>query len=158
MSEVTELSQKAFDTLIAFLEEDGWNPDVDREDLACFMGYHGENGRYSCVARVDGALDHLIFRVAAPVHAPVASRAAVAEYLTRANFGLHLGNFEMDFEDGEVRFKTSVDFEGTGLTPALVRTLAYPAVEAMDRYLMGLMAVFSGAKRPAEAIAEIEGD
>ena len=29
--------------------------------------------------------------------------AAMAEFITRANFGLKLGNFELDYESGEVR-------------------------------------------------------
>jgi len=35
----------------------------------------------------------------------------VNEFLTRANYGLNIGNFEMDFQDGEIRFKTAIDVE-----------------------------------------------
>jgi len=156
MPEVTEQSQRAFDQLVTFLKEDGWGPEIDTEDMACDMAYQGENGRFACVARIDGALDHLVFRTSAPVHMPQATRLAGMEFLTRANFGLHIGNFEMDVEDGEVRFKTSLDFEGTELTPALLKGILYPAVEAMDTYLLGLMAVMSGAKSAADAIRDIE--
>jgi hypothetical protein len=30
-------------------------------------------------------------------------RAPPAEFITRANYGLIIGNFELDFEDGEIR-------------------------------------------------------
>jgi hypothetical protein len=81
---------------------------------------------------------------------------AVAEFITRANYGLRIGNFELDFDDGEVRYKSSLDFEGLALTPELIRNTIYPAVQTIDRYLPGLMSVFYASKSPAEAIAEVE--
>ena len=44
----------------------------------------------------------------APVKAPVEQRSAISEFITRANYGLTNGNFEMDFNDGELRYKTNV--------------------------------------------------
>jgi len=44
--------------------------------------------------------------------APAHRIAAVAEYITRANWGLSVGNWEIDLNDGETRFKTSLDAEG----------------------------------------------
>lgn len=52
--------------------------------------------------------------------------------------------------------QSAVDFEGSELTFALLRNAIYPAVQAMDRYLPGLMSVIYGAV-PADAILEIEG-
>jgi hypothetical protein len=37
-------------------------------------------------------------------------RDKVAEFIVRANYGLVIGNFEMRYKDGSVRFKSSVDF------------------------------------------------
>jgi hypothetical protein len=43
------------------------------------------------------------FRSLFPSRAPVQRRAAVAELLTRLNYGLIHGSFQMDMEDGEIR-------------------------------------------------------
>ena len=83
-------------------------------------------------------------------------RLAVAEYITRANYGLRIGNFELDFDDGEVRYKSSLDFESVELTPGLIRNTIYPAVQTMDRYLPGVLSVVFGGKSAEEAIAAIE--
>jgi hypothetical protein len=80
----------------------------------------------------------------------------VADFLTRANYGLIVGNFEMDLNDGEVRYKTSIDVEGDELTPALLRNLAYTNVKTMDRYLPGLMSVMYGALTSEQAIHMVE--
>jgi hypothetical protein len=47
----------------------------------------------------------------------------MAEYLTRANYGLILGNFAMDMADGEVHYKVSVDFEDGLLSPKMANNM-----------------------------------
>lgn len=42
----------------------------------------------------------------------------VAGYLTRANCGLHIGNFELDRSDGEIRYR----WPATPWTPSPVTT------------------------------------
>ena len=42
---------------------------------------------------------------------PADRRTAMAEALSRINTRIPLGNFELDFEDGEVRFRVSADVE-----------------------------------------------
>jgi hypothetical protein len=40
---------------------------------------------------------------------PEDKRPAVCEFITRANYGLPAGNFEMDWSDGELRYKVFLD-------------------------------------------------
>ena len=44
----------------------------------------------------------------APITVPEEKRTAISEFITRANYGLTNGNFEMDFSDGELRYKTTI--------------------------------------------------
>ena len=91
-----------------------------------------------------------------PMNVPVKRRPAVAEYLTRANYNLRLGNFEMDYSDGQVCFKTSMVMEGLHPTGELVKRLAFTNFRMMDQYLPGLMSVVYGKVQPKAAIAEAE--
>jgi hypothetical protein len=152
----SENALSAFETLGVFLEADGWHPQRIDERHLFRMGFAGENGRTTCWAQIRVELEQFFFYVIAPVKAPEEARPAVAEFITRANYGLRIGNFELDYGDGEVRYKSSLDFEGEALTPGLITCAIYPAVRTMDRYLPGLMGVMYGGKAPAEAIAEIE--
>jgi hypothetical protein len=92
----------------------------------------------------------------APWTTPETSRPAMSELLTRLNYGLALGNFEMDFADGEVRFKTSVDVSGSHLGLAMFEAILDANLAAMDAYLPALEAVRDGRMTPAEAAASIE--
>jgi hypothetical protein len=147
----------AFEVLGTFLEEDGWHPQRVGEQTIYRVFFGGENGDLRCYAKVDVNLELFLFYALAPIKVPDEKRLIVAEYLTRANYGLRIGKFELDFNDGEVRYKSSLDFEGETLSHAWLQHAIYPAVQTMDRYLPGLMNVLYGGVSPAEAVAEIEG-
>lgn len=66
------------------------------------------------------------------------------------------GNFEMDFEDGEIRYKTSIDVEGESLSFALIKKLVYANVTMMDEYLPGIIAAIKSNVSAKDAIAQIE--
>ncbi|MFC2023857.1 YbjN domain-containing protein [Chloroflexota bacterium] len=144
------------DTVVAFLEEDDWSFRQLGEETILAMGFQGDSGQWTCYAEAREEQAQFFFYSVSPVKAPEERRQALAEYLTRANFGLNIGNFEMDFGDGEIRYKTSIDVEGDRLSPALVRPLVYANVFTMDRYMPGFMRVIYGDASPSEAIGQVE--
>jgi hypothetical protein len=148
---------KAFDTLAHFLEEDGWYPRRLENRHSFTMTYTGQNGDLRCYAIVRVDLEEFLYYAIAPVKITDEVRPAVAEFITRANYGLRIGNFELDYSDGEVRYKSSLNFEDQDLTPELISNAIYPAVQTMDRYLPGLLRVSYGGATPLEAIEEVEG-
>jgi hypothetical protein len=146
----------AYKALGEFLEADGWHPQPIADNFVYRSMFVGNNGEVTCFAQVRPDLEQFIFYVVLPVRVPEDMRAAMAEFLTRANYGLRIGNFEMDFADGEVRYKSSVDFEGISLSHVLIRNTMYPAVQTMDRYMPGILSVIYGGRTPEEAIAAVE--
>jgi hypothetical protein len=147
----------AYHVLGQYLSEDGWFPTPLEDTHTYRMYYSGEHGELRCYAIVRVDLEQLLIYAVAGVKVEEGQRVAVAEFLTRANYGLRIGNFELDFADGEVRYKSSLDFEGEPLSDNLIRNAIYPAVRIMDEYLPGLMKVAFGGAAPADAIREIEG-
>lgn len=83
------------------------------------------------------------------------ARLAVAELVTRANHGLYLGNFELDLDDGAVRFKTSVELADTALTPALFERVLQTNLDEMARHLPAIDRVAGGTSSVAEAMAQV---
>ena len=146
------------DTATSFFEEDGWPFTQFEGQPVLQMGFRGENGQWTCLAQAREEQSQFLFYSLCPVNAPEDSRPAVAEFLTRANYGLFIGNFELDLDDGEIRYKTSIDVEGDHLSPALVQQLVYANVFTMDRYLPGMMGVIYGHISPEDAIAQVEGE
>jgi hypothetical protein len=120
------------------------------------MAFQGENGKWTCYAKARVEQEQFVFYSICPVNAPENKRLAVAEFLTRANSGMIIGNFELDFADGEIRYKTSIDVDGDTLSSALIKRLVYANVTMMDEYLPGIMSVIYGDVEPKDAIAQIE--
>jgi hypothetical protein len=72
---------------------------------------------------------------------PDEKRPALTEYLTRANYGLWLGNFELDLRDGEIRYKTSLHLADGELTAEMLAALLRVNGDTLDRYLPGIMSM-----------------
>ena len=102
----------AFETIKQFFSEDEWFfvETEDRGVLVLRMNHWGENGRFSCQAEYNEVQDIFYFYSYFPINVPDEKRLKMAEFITLVNYGMRIGNFEMDFEDGEVRFRTSIDF------------------------------------------------
>jgi hypothetical protein len=145
------------DTAVSFFEQDEWPFTQVEGQPVLQMGFRGDNGQWTCYAQAREEQAQFIFYSVCPVNAPEDKRPAIAEFVTRANYGLFIGNFELDLDDGEIRFKTSVDVEGDRLSTMLVRQLTYTNIVMMDTYLPGIMKVLYGDTSPGEAITEIEG-
>ncbi|HEY9820506.1 MAG TPA: YbjN domain-containing protein [Candidatus Sericytochromatia bacterium] len=150
-------STQIFEEMVIFFKEDDW-PFYEVEGKPILqMAFQGENGKWTCYAKARVEQEQFVFYSICPVNAPDSKRLAVAEFLTRANSGMIIGNFELDFADGEVRYKTSIDVDGDILSSALIKRLVYANVTMMDEYLPGIMSVIYGDVSPKDAIAQIEG-
>jgi hypothetical protein len=119
--------------------------------------YTGRNGSWVCYGRWNTANDQLNFFSVAPSKAISRLHDQALEFLTRVNYGLPVGNFEMNLEDGEIRFKTSVDVAGSQASEKLVAAAFYSNVVAFDRYLPGLAVVTSAKVDPRKLIRQLEG-
>ena len=147
-----------FNLVFKFFEDDDWHPQLMNEDSALRMAFRGNNGGWACVVHVREEQKQILFYSVLDSFIPEEKRATAAEFLMRANYGMFIGNFELDYTDGEVRYKTSLDVEGGEeiLSSNIIRNLAYPNVLMMDKYLPGLMSVVYGGVSPVEAIEMVE--
>ncbi|MEH2064495.1 MAG: YbjN domain-containing protein [Nostoc sp.] len=159
ISEITEeITSEAniFETIVKFFKEEDWQFQQISGEQTLRLAYQGKNGKWNCYAKAREQKQQMVFYSICPIVAPEIKRGDVAEFMTRANYGLIIGNFELDFADGEIRFKTSIDVEGDNLTSALIKGLVYANITMMDEYLPGIIAVIESKVSPAEAIAQIE--
>lgn len=139
-----------------FFDQDDWTYVQLSDPSVLQLAFQGDAGRWTCLAQSHDEAEQVVFYSICPITAPEASYGAISELLMWANDGMVIGNFELDFSRGEIRYKTSLDVEGDRLTPALMRRLVYPNVQTLDTYLPGILAVLEGRCTPAEAIATIE--
>jgi hypothetical protein len=142
--------------LLNFFTEDDWSFTKLQGESILRTAFQGENGEWICYAQAREAQQQFVFYSLCPIAPPEDKRQAIAEFLTRANYGMTIGNFEFDFDDGEIRYKTSIDVEGDRLSLALIKRLVYANVMTLDEYLPGIQAVIETDISPEEAIRAIE--
>lgn len=144
------------DTIINFFKTDEWAFLEITGQPALQLPFQGNNGNWNCYARARSEQNQFVFYSICPVNAPQNKLLAIAEFIARANSGMIIGNFELDFNDGEISYKTSIDVEGDRLSFALIKRVVYANVAMMDEYLPGIMSVIYSNVAPADAIAQIE--
>src|SRR5437762_10474197 len=142
------MSIPIFETMQTFFKEDEWPLTQVEGQPMLRMNFRGSNGRWMCLAQAREEQQEFVFYSICDANTPEDRRPAMAEFLTRANYGLYIGNFEMDYRDGEIRYKTSIDVEGATLTAPLIKSLVYANVAIMDRYLPGIMSVLYAGTPP----------
>lgn len=144
-----------------FLIADDWNFDFDEE-----------KGIFRFGVNISGKLKHVNYFVPvhrdsytvyaiSPINADSDDSAAIREiaaFLSRANYGLRIGNFELDCDDGEIRFKVYTPCND--ITPSREIVKASIVVPAMmfERYAPGILSVIFTGESADDAIKTCEDD
>ncbi|MBX9680538.1 MAG: YbjN domain-containing protein [Gemmataceae bacterium] len=145
-----------FSKLIDFMDKEEWKYEILEGETTIRFHFKTKTGRLLCFGDVEEDKQFVLFYSYLPVNVPDDKLVEIAEFLTRANRGIRIGNFEMDYDTGEICYKTSLDIEGGDLTHKVMDNLLRANLSTTDRYFRGIMEVIFGDKEPAEAIQSIE--
>jgi hypothetical protein len=149
-------SIRAVQTLRRTLAEIGWEPESSERTTNFFVDFGPPHLPVAdALAAITPGTERFLFYVNFGAAAPPRRRDEVARFITLANWALTIGNFEMDYDDGHVRFKSSVDFEGVELSEALIRNTILPAMHAVETYADSLMAVLANGKDARQAMKDV---
>ena len=148
------------DVVKKFLDENDWHYDMhDHGHVATFTGgVGGFKGLYNSFRFIlfvgeDEVQNYATFPASAKDKRP-----EMDEFITRANYGLKYGDFEMDWNDGEVRFHLTFPMSAVRADEMILPTLLMAPPRMLDQYSKGFTEVLMGLKTPADAIKDCEGD
>ncbi len=136
----------------AILAQHGIVPQPDGEDLTTYISC----GLIGCRLRISQDDRMLRLLISFPVYVPDYQRLAMAEALCRINYSLFSGAMEMDFADGELRFRNGLPILDSVPTEALLDWLVFWSWSFAKRYAMALLEVAVGACDPETAVAKVE--
>jgi hypothetical protein len=137
---------------ITFLETDGWRFATNSEGQWVSMNYSGKAGSWLTWFQDRGSV--LIAYADLPVIVPDPRRLQVAEFITYVNEGLGVGNFELAFETGRVRYKNGFYAPDGDLSPTIARNLFQVCNWTMNDYYASLMSLVFGTQTATSAYAE----
>lgn len=127
-----------------------WDETNDIISLSFAFGNKIGNIREFIIVRSDS----YTVRALCALHADANSQLQILEYLMRANYGLIFGNFEMDFEDGEILFKVTHSINS--ISESDIESSIMIPLAMFKRYGEGLIKVAFSLATPKEAIEEAE--
>lgn len=150
------------ESLENYLKKNRWQYNVDEEKNAIVMNMGLKKSKLQeCGLLIYLRENYYIVYATTEIRAGEDCRDKVADYLSRANYGLRWGNFEIDMSDGEIRYKVLVDCgKDCDCMPSdsvIEHSLYYP-ISTMEKYGDNLLAVMFGFMTPTEAIEKAEAE
>lgn len=141
-----------------FLDDDDWHCEMhDTGTAAVFTGGIGgfkglyNSFRFMLVVGDSEVQNYTEFPASAKE-----KRTQIAEFITRANYGLKYGAFEMDYNEGDVRFHLTMPMSAVRADKMILPTLLIAPPRMLDQYSKGFSEVLMGLKTPEEAIKGCE--
>lgn len=147
-SEMAEAIRAAFASV-------GWTEFREDGDVIT-LELLGAEAVFSCRYFMAQPQQTLVCCTQSPLLVPKRERRKVMEFITRANFGLLFGAFELSLDDGRLYFRTGCDVEGGSLSGPMVCNLAGAGAAMLDKYLPFMNQVIYGKMSVVHAIAAAE--
>lgn len=138
-----------------FLEEKGWNYSFDQDKGLFDFGIHLSGKIKRLQFLIDVGTNEYLVSAICPLGVEEDDQKtlqAMNEFLTRANYGLKNGNFELSFDDGEIHYKTYVDCGDQMPSTAVIHNSIFCPVMMFRRYESGIVDVCCGNAEPEQAI------
>lgn len=144
------------EAMIRFFHQENWSfTEIEIQHLLYFK-FAGKNGQWGCFTLVQEAEERIVFYSVLEDKVPEEKRPSMAEFICHVNYGLPVGHFELNFRDGELRCKTSLEAIGISPNPRLIQEMVYNNLMLMDRYIPGFQQVIYTNISLLEILAKIE--
>ena len=147
------IMNKTIESLKEYLKSNGCVFDFDRKKETLHFGIDGKNARWRSMACADNA-GRFVMVSLIPLQAVEHRRRACSELLTRINARIGLGHFDLDFNDGELRFLTSIPLgEKDRLSHEVIEHVIRGHHTLVDDFIPAIAAVLFAATSPEKAIS-----
>ena len=117
-----------------YLQRIGVEYNLRNQNKAIDFEVEAPEGKWSCLMLLYGKTGIGFYSVL-PTIVPASQRAEMAMYLMWLNNERVFGNFELDLETGEIRFKTYIDCESSPLNERILDRTMLINVATMQKYM-----------------------
>ncbi|HVJ47859.1 YbjN domain-containing protein [Desulfitobacterium sp.] len=142
-----------FQILYQTLTENGWEFDHDDKNEILRLEIRGVNSDFHCFIIVDEEQESLLCNTHIKHKIPFPKRIEICNFMNRINYELANGNFEMDMDDGEIRFRTYLDLANTEPSQEQMMNLIWNGSQSFDTYYPGVEKIVHEEFSAEEAMA-----
>ena len=152
-------ASEPFRVLCELLDERELNYTTEPDEKRARFPIRCSNAVFNCLLEITHNDSLLQIHVRYPIFVSNEKyRGSAAEILTRANYGMHVGKFEFDFRDGEVKFHVSQAIGDFPLEKNIVSRLFSSALNRADQYFPALVQHLHAGVTPEDAVYTAELD
>ncbi|HAJ74022.1 MAG TPA: hypothetical protein DCM49_04400 [Lachnospiraceae bacterium] len=160
MSEVT-YSIEISNLIRGFLTSDDWNYSFDEKHGYIQFGLNLHSRIKNIKYIVDVGENYFLVYAVSPIGGDASDQEMMrrlSEFIVRANYGLRNGNFELDMNDGEIRYKSFVDCRNIRPSVEVIKSSVYCPAAMYERYGSGMAEIIFNDVNAKEAIDKCEND
>ncbi|AGA69691.1 hypothetical protein Desdi_2261 [Desulfitobacterium dichloroeliminans LMG P-21439] len=147
-----------FEILYRALKQDGWNFEYDEKNELFRIEIRGINSEFVSFIIVDEEQESLLCNTHIKQKIPFAKRLEVCNFINRVNYELAIGNFELDMDDGEIRFRTYLDSANSEPSREQLLNLLWNGAQTFDIYYPGFIKIISEDYLAEEAVSACSQD
>lgn len=149
-------SKEIREAIEQYLKNDDWNFSFDDEKEVIRCGVNLENRLKDCHIIIDLYETNYMTIALISLNCDEEHREELSKLITMINYGLVMGNFEMDFEDGEIRYKVATNCKDCIPSQAVIEdSIMIPAV-MFDQFGDAILDVMFGVKNAEQAYKDVE--
>ncbi len=141
-----------YDTICNFFDK-RWNS-YQKIDWKPIIYLHA-NG-FIFIIQAQEKSNTVVLELRLSLNIPEEKRKLVSEFITRANYGIKVGWFQMDLRDWEINYNIWINVEDWILSDEMIVNMISYASLTTKKYLWWIAQVVYSWKTPEEAIKEIE--
>ncbi|MDP4160314.1 MAG: YbjN domain-containing protein [Bacillota bacterium] len=142
-----------FRVLYEILKDNGWEFDFDNRNEIIKLEIRGVNANFHSFLLVDEEQESLLCNTHINQKIPHSTRLEVCDFMSRVNYELANGNFEMDMDNGEIRYRTFLDLADAEPSKDQILNIVWNGVLGFDTYYPGLMKLVYGDCSAEDAAA-----
>ncbi len=131
----------------------------DKNRIVSNFSFGLANGKVDTYVEIQHRNKNILIFTVCPITIPKDRRNSLSEFITRINNGIFIGNFELNMESGNLKYKASYLFNeiNSGSEDIFLQNLL-ASFRMMDRYLPGFMSLIYTEVSPIDAINKIENN
>ena len=148
---------KACSTTVEYLQEFGLQfelMDDDEKEWAIVGTIETEVGQIRLMIALRATPCQVIVYAYHPLIIVSSMRPTAMELFTRINNELAIGAFELDLDDGQIRFRVGIDFTGVILAKEMIKTAVELSFGTLATYHTPLVRTLFDNCPPAEALRD----
>ena len=154
-----EYSNELVNIVKKFLVDDEWHFSFNENTGVFDFGLRVRSKIQKINYVVDVHEDEIVVYGMCPIgadHTDSNMMAQMAEFVCRANYGLKNGCFELDFRDGEIRYRSFIDCEEVMPSTEVIKNSIHCTAAMFKHYAPGIVEIIFSGCLAKEAIAKCE--